>query len=271
MKKTSDFWRTWWDDCAKHATSDYALNRGTTVRLTALERKAEEQFLQDVAPAATDIILDAGCGSGRNLPLLAPRVKEIVALDYAPEMIKRVRERIGQEGLVNVSPVLGSVTDLPFPAGSFDKVVCTSVLQYLNDEECGQAFREMFRVCRSGGTVVVHLKNGSSLYGLSKYIANKLLSLAGRRGLPEHYRRWSKHRAMIEAHGGSIIDLNSFGILTFVGLPRRLVPAILNLEMKLTPARGLRRFGVNSQLLIRVTKPSASNDACVRAQAATVR
>lgn len=254
MKNTSEFWKDWFDNRAKSTTSDFVLNRGTTIRLDELERNAERQFLEAIDPKATEIVLDAGCGSGRNISLLSGRVKEIVGLDFSAEMLSRVNIRIRDEKLTNVSLALGSVTQLQYPDATFDKVVCTSVLQYLDDDDCRTAFREIFRVCRNNGIVVAHIKNGTSLYGLSKALANAVWRIVGRQVLPEYYRSRDLHERMIKESGGTVIDFDSFGILTFVGLPRPIVRSVLRLEMKLIRAKWLKRFGVNCQLTIRVSK-----------------
>ncbi len=256
-KNTSDYWKGWFDDRAKNASSDYVLNRGTTIRLTELEQRAEQQFLGAVDPKPSDIVLDAGCGSGRNISLLSERVKEIVAFDFSEEMLHRARARIDEEKLGNVKLVLGSVTELPFPDATFDKVVCTSVLQYLEDDDCRNAFREMFRVCRHQGVVVVHIKNGTSLYGLSKFFANGLSRLIRRRVVPEYYRSRSWHESVIKTFGGSVTDFDSFGIFTCVRMPRAIVQRVLQAETKLIRAKWLRKFGVNYKLTIKVAKASA--------------
>ncbi len=257
MKNTSDYWKGWFDDRAKNATSDYVLNRGTTIRLTELERRAEQQFLGAVDPQAADVVLDAGCGSGRNISLLSARVKEIVGLDFSSEMLQRAGGRVSEEKLPNVKLVLGSVTQIPFPDAAFDKVICTSVLQYLEDGDCADAFREMFRVCRDGGVVVVHIKNGTSLYGLSKAAANAVSRLLRRRVVPEYYRSRAWHESVIRKLGGSITGFDSFGIFTCVRMPRALVQRILQAETRLIRARWLRKFGVNFKLTIRVAKGGA--------------
>lgn len=249
---TTKFWKDWFDDCARHATSDYALNRGTTMRLGSIETEAEKQLLADVAPRATDMILDAGCGSGRNISLLAPKVAGIVGLDFSSEMLVRLGARIAEERLSNVTLQQGSVTRLEFPDQSFDKVLCISVLQYLDNESCRTAFQEMFRVCKPGGRIVIHIKNGTSLYGLSKRMANFAFSLLRKKGLPEYYRSRSLHRAMIKEQNGTILEETSFGILTFIGLPRSLVRHVLALETKVCRAKWIRRLGVNYRMTIQV-------------------
>lgn len=254
MKNTSEFWKDWFDNRAKCATSDFVLNRGTTIRLDDLERNAERQFLQAIEPRATDIVLDAGCGSGRNISLLSSRVKEIVGLDFSAQMLSRVAARVRDEKLLNVKLVPGSVTQLPFPDDTFDKVICASVLQYLDADDCRVAFREMFRVCKNNGIVVAHTKNGTSLYGLSKLFANALWRVLRRRVLPEYYRSRSSQEGMIRELGGSLVDFDSFGLFTFVALPQPIVRFVLRMEMKLIKAKWLKRFGVNYKLTIRVSK-----------------
>src|SRR5262245_50613771 len=119
MKDSGQFWKNYWDECAKHATSDYTLNRRTTLRLEALELDAERQLVADVSPQPTDVILDAGCGSGRNISLFASRVRRIVGLDFSSEMLARLRTRIADERLANVTLYQGSITNLDFADNSF--------------------------------------------------------------------------------------------------------------------------------------------------------
>ena len=254
MKDTTEFWKNWFDDRAKHTTSDFVLNRGTTLRLAELERQAERQLIESVAPGANDIVLDAGCGSGRNISLLAPLVRQVVALDFSKEMLVRLQTRLSGESLSNVTLEQGSVCKINHPDNSFDKVLCISVLQYLDENGCRAAFREMCRVCRNNGRVVVHIKNGSSLYGISKRFANAILVLFGREGLPEYYRSRRLHETMIAEAGGRILHAESFGVFTFVGLPRPLVRVALAIERRLQRLTWIRRLGVNYKLTIQVAK-----------------
>ena len=53
------------------------------------------------------------------------------------------RARGSSEAPFNVSLVQGTVTDIKFPDARFDKVVCASVLQYLDTADCETSFSEM--------------------------------------------------------------------------------------------------------------------------------
>jgi SAM-dependent methyltransferase len=254
MNPRSEFWKEWWDNTASRSTSDFVLNRGTDIRLSDIERESELQLIAAVSPRPADVVLDAGCGSGRNLSIFAGKVRRIVGADFSRHMLERAQARMVDERLSNVTLQQASVTALPFADDSFEKVLCLSVLQYLDDEGCRAAFQELFRVSKNGARIVIHLKNGSSLYGLSKWCSHRLFTLLGRRSLPEHYRRRGVHEQFIRECGGRIVDVDSFGILTFIGLPRRFVAPLIRLEAKLPARAWLTRFGVNYKLTIAVTK-----------------
>ena len=254
MEPRTEFWKAWWDESAKTSTSDYALNRGTNLRMTELERQSELQLMAAVRPQPSDVVLDAGCGSGRNLSIFAGKVRHIVGVDFSAHMLQRAKSRIADEHLSNVALQQASISELPFEDNTFDKVLCLSVLQYLDDDGCRAAFREMFRVSKNGARIVVHLKNGSSLYGVSKWCSYRLFTLLGRRSLPEHYRRRAVHEQIIRDCGGRILDVDSFGVFTFIGLPRRFVPTLIRLETYLPGRTWFTRFGVNYKLTVVVTK-----------------
>lgn len=102
-------------------------------------------------------VLDAGCGSGSFLPLLADLVGSgghISGLDLAPENIETV-ENLVKSGRVHcsVDVKVGGVTSLPYEDNSFDAVWCAAVTQYLSDAELQEMLIEFRRVTRPGGIV----------------------------------------------------------------------------------------------------------------------
>lgn len=104
-------------------------------------------------------VLDAGCGSGSFMPLLAELVGpkgSLVALDTAPANIAAI------EGRLDVSPLgcsvaleVGSLEALPFADASFDGVWCANVFQYFPDAAVPSLLGELRRVVRAGGLVAV--------------------------------------------------------------------------------------------------------------------
>jgi len=112
-------------------------------------------------------LLDIGCGPGmlvRHLLETRPDIR-ITACDRSPAMVDAVATRLG-EGSAKVELGVASIEDLPFADGAFDVVVALGVLEYV---DCSRALREMSRVVRPGGTVVVTMLNPTSPYRLFEW------------------------------------------------------------------------------------------------------
>jgi len=101
-------------------------------------------------------ILDVGCGGGRTLSKLAEVVKygKAYGIDYSEESVaasKRTNARWIDMGRVEVRH--GSVSQLPFQAGSFD--VVTAVETHFWWPDLPTDVREIYRVLKQGGQFVV--------------------------------------------------------------------------------------------------------------------
>jgi SAM-dependent methyltransferase len=107
-----------------------------------------------------DRLLDLGCGFGRHAFEAARRGASVVALDAGPEEVAQVRGTLGamvEAGeLASDHPataVQGDALALPFPEGTFDRVIASEVLEHIPDDV--SAMRELARVLRPGGTMAV--------------------------------------------------------------------------------------------------------------------
>jgi ubiquinone/menaquinone biosynthesis C-methylase UbiE len=104
-------------------------------------------------------VLDAGCGSGSYLPLLAGHVGPtgcLAAIDLAATNIAAVQARRTAWRLpCPLEAQVGALTSLPFADASFDAAWCANVSQYLGDADLRRALAELRRVVRPGGLVAV--------------------------------------------------------------------------------------------------------------------
>ena len=80
-------------------------------------------------------------------------------MDLTAAMLAIGEERTKQRGILNVSFRIGDVQKLPFEKEEFDVVVCRLALHHMQTP--AQVVREMTRVCRVGGTVLVEDIYGS--------------------------------------------------------------------------------------------------------------
>ena len=91
-------------------------------------------------------ILDAGCGSGRNMLELA-RFGSVTGVELSDTSVELARER----GVGEV--VAGSVLEMPFADDSFDLAVSLDVIEHLEDDLA--AMRELRRTVAPGGVLLV--------------------------------------------------------------------------------------------------------------------
>uniref|UniRef100_A0A061R1H8 Methyltransferase type 11 n=1 Tax=Tetraselmis sp. GSL018 TaxID=582737 RepID=A0A061R1H8_9CHLO len=118
---------------------------------------------------ASGNVLEVGVGTGINLPLYDKRkVSSVTGVDLSVGMLheaeQRVR-RIGSDGLVTLQQA--DVESLPFADSSFDAVVDTFSLCVYPDPL--QALREMARVLRPGGSVLLLAHTRSTFTPLAVY------------------------------------------------------------------------------------------------------
>jgi SAM-dependent methyltransferase len=102
-------------------------------------------------------VLDAGCGTGEYACWYASQGSDVTAVDLSAPSLGRAREYAAGQGLENVRFQKQSVLALDFPDASFDYVYSMGVLHHTPDPYGG--FRELCRVLRPGGVIVVSLYN----------------------------------------------------------------------------------------------------------------
>lgn len=98
-------------------------------------------------------VLDIATGPGYIAEAFARAAREVIGVDLTAAMLAIGEERTRQRGMQNISFQIGDVQDLPFGKEEFDVVVCRLALHHMQHPE--KVVKEMSRVCRVGGTVLV--------------------------------------------------------------------------------------------------------------------
>lgn len=106
------------------------------------EAFGEEQFLFDIAQSNSNI----------------------VAIDISNEIVDRARKQAKRYGLKENQFICGDVRQLPFPDNSFDLIISDSTLDHFPSEtDIITALKELGRVLRVGGTLILSIDNKSNL------------------------------------------------------------------------------------------------------------
>jgi phosphatidylethanolamine/phosphatidyl-N-methylethanolamine N-methyltransferase len=129
--------------------------------------------LQHMAIAPGDRVLEVGVGTGINLTLY-PRDCAVTGIDLSDSMLEKAYERVAKNGLRHVRVLQMDASALTFPDGSFDIVYAPYLVSVVPDPV--QVAREMRRVCRPGGRIVIlnHFRSSNLLVSRAERLISPL-------------------------------------------------------------------------------------------------
>ncbi len=223
-------WQKFWDEQAK-VDDSYQAVRGDKIMPDAVQAYHDRRLVEMLDPEPGDKVLDAGCGVGDQTMLVARFVEEVTAIDFSPIMAERCGARLKQAGVANATADTADVTALPYPDDSFDKTMCIAVLTYLNPEEVDKAIAELARVTKSGGLLVLHIKDLWSGTGMIVTFGRFLRALIkGRPELEYQYRThwWYKKKLRLY---GMIEESYAYGTWTPF-MPKKMMSWIASMEVR---------------------------------------
>src|SRR6476646_3311696 len=109
-----------------------------------------------------DRVLEVGVGTGINAALY-PADCAVTGIDFSGSMLEKAHDRIARKGLRNVRLLQMDAQSMTFPDDSFDIVYAPYVIRVVPDPVA--VTREMHRVCRPGGKIIIlnHFRSKSRL------------------------------------------------------------------------------------------------------------
>jgi SAM-dependent methyltransferase len=130
----------------------------------AYEDACDRIALRSFLPRTGGRLIEVGAGFGR----LADEYGgygEVVLLDASEALLQAARERCGGDSRITITA--GDAFRLPFPDASFDAAVCIRVIHHFEDP--GPAIRELGRVVRPGGVLVLESANKRNFKSVLAY------------------------------------------------------------------------------------------------------
>jgi ubiquinone/menaquinone biosynthesis C-methylase UbiE len=150
-------------------------------------------FANEIARASirqSSLVLDVGIGSGSNLRMLGQMgFRHVTGLDTNPDVIRICQDK----GFASVQQ--GSISNLPFSSESFDFVLATDGIEHAQDDMA--ALKEIYRILRPGGCVLITVPAFQSLWGLQDDVAL-------------HYRRYRLHTLVERVIGAKLTIVRSY-------------------------------------------------------------
>ena len=115
--------------------------------------------LEKLNPKKDELILDAGCGTGRFTRQILKRGSKVVGIDYSMKSLEICKKHFHNYGLKPLI-IKGDICDLPLKSGIFDKILSTGVLEHIpTHEDRMKALSEMKRVINANGKLVITTYN----------------------------------------------------------------------------------------------------------------
>lgn len=105
---------------------------------------------------ATDKILDAGCGDGRNMHWFLQHKMEITGIDQSEDAIQLLKANNSSlpQSRFNVS----LIENTPFPENNFDHIICSAVLHFASSTNHFKAMlKEIVRITRKRGSIFIRM------------------------------------------------------------------------------------------------------------------
>ncbi|MDB5147721.1 MAG: Methyltransferase protein [Mucilaginibacter sp.] len=120
-------------------------------------------------------VLDAGCGSGRNIAYFLQNDFSVYGIDQSEHAVE-LAKRLSADLCPDHSPdkfKLAAVESLPFDDGQFDLVICSAVLHFANDaEHFDSMLRSLWRVLKPGGYFFARLASDIGIETLVQPLGN---------------------------------------------------------------------------------------------------
>lgn len=163
-----------------------------------LARTLREHFGFDIDGRTA---IDYGCGVGRVVIPLAPRMEKVYGVDIEPALLVAAERYAAGEGVTNAEWML--VDRLPELMGRYDVVFSHWVFQHIPTREGERIFGELVRGLRPGGAGALHvtlrprlhpsdLRNGLDFWYqlINSYSLGRLGRLLADEGITEWHLRW---------------------------------------------------------------------------------
>jgi len=117
--------------------------------------RLRDRVVELAEPREDDHAVDLGAGTGLLARALAPRVADVVAVDYSPAMLERLDALAASDGVHNLRTVEADLRRLPLEDECATLLVSNYAFHHLDDPGKELALSEARRVLQPGGRLVV--------------------------------------------------------------------------------------------------------------------
>ena len=205
MKSNEEYWKTFWNEKAVKF-NDHSKLIHTSKNAIGNINKVFYRIISHYSKRKIRV-LDVGCGPGEYCRIMYNLGFNVTGVDYSKNMIKTA---IKKSKGTKIRYKVGDIYHLPFKDTSFDLVICMDVIQNTLDGK--KAIKELKRVVRANGNLILTTLNKNSINALYYNLAEKLKSMLYSNNEIDHWflERYNpfKFKKMLENAGFSNISIS---------------------------------------------------------------
>ncbi|MEK4981468.1 glycosyltransferase [Bacillus sp. FSL K6-6540] len=126
-----------------------------------LRNQHEMIRMAETASLCSGNVLEIGCANGDLSIFIASHGASLYGIDIDPIAVDLARHKTASLGIDNCRFQIGNGYGLELPDDMFDTVVVAEVLEHVDDPK--KIIQEAYRICKSGGTVIISVPNGYAI------------------------------------------------------------------------------------------------------------
>ena len=239
-----------WRKFYKQEARKYDLSRYGSLYGRLLKRLHYEEMSYLLSSFVPGRALDVAVGTGHASFLLASIGFDLTSIDLTKEMLRCAQHRLRKHGLRS-NFMLGDAFELSFRDDVFDVVVSTRFLHLWSERNQKILLREMVRVLKPGGILVVDFDNWwhRLILRVPIFVYQKIFGKG--RVVEEYYSRVERIIAIIESKGLDILNIKGVGGYFLI------IPLMISYKLGLSLGRIIGHFPhymVSEQFLVQGQK-----------------
>jgi cyclopropane fatty-acyl-phospholipid synthase-like methyltransferase len=200
--KVRAFWKTRGDKLDKLPFESIA-NLEEKPDLLQMKITLEQEKIMPLLPLQGDAaILDLGAGVGQWSFRFAPKVKQVIAVEYTDALADIGRQEAAKRGLTNVEFITSPAECFQSPH-RFDVIFISGLFVYLNEDQSQQLMNHLPTMLKPNGTIL--LRDGTSILNQAHYINNRYSDILSEQ-YSALYRTRNEYVSLFEKAGFNLIQ-----------------------------------------------------------------
>lgn len=193
-------------------------------------------------------LLEIGCGEGRGVELLAPKVMAYTAVDKIEEVVVGLSLKFPEADFIQAN-----IPPLPFEDNSFDTVVSFQVIEHIKDD--ATYLKEINRILKPGGKAYLSTPNikltlSRNPWHIREYTAKELTDICIKFFSKVEMKGIAGNEKVMEYHNRNRASVNKIMKYDIFNLQNRLPAAVLKIPYEILNRRNRNKLQATNDSLV---------------------